>query len=118
MKYIDHEGKERRVSDERFQKLVNSWINEPTWLEFRMKELGLPKEELIINPQSYVIVIGKNGVYGGLRACGINVDKKHPGKFYGGTFNQYGPGPKIRKYFDTPEEAYDYAYNLDLGIQK
>lgn len=25
---------------------------------------------------------------------------------------------KTEKIFDTPEEAYDYAYNLGLGVQK
>ena len=113
MKYIDHEGKERRVSDKRFQEYLNDWCNEPTWLEFRVKKLEYPKEDLIMHPLPYMYVFGKDRVAGGIRWCGL-AGGKNRGKFFGGGYCD----KKTEKIFDTPEEAYDYAYNLDLGVQK
>ena len=110
MKYIDHKGKERRVSDKRFQEYLNKWCNEPKWLEFRMKIFKFPKEDLIMHPESYMIVHGKDGVCGSLRQCGL-AGGKYLGKYYGAYFD-FGPHNET-KYFDTPQEAYDYAYNLE-----
>ena len=110
MKYIDHKGKERRVSDKRFQEYLNDTRNEPTWLEFRVKKFEYPKEDLIMHPESYMLVFGKDGE---IRWCGL-AGGKNRGKFFGGVYCD----EKTEKIFDAAKEAYDYAYKLDLVVQK
>ena len=101
MKYTDHKGKLKRVSDKRFREFASREENEPVWLVFRVKQFGFSKEELIMNPSPRIIFGGK---YGGLRTV-----QQFKGKFHGG---YYSKGNLSDILFDTPEEAYDFAYNL------
>ena len=97
-----HNGKTMKVSEKRFKEFSALEANSPVWLEFRMKMFDrFSKEELIMNPKSEIIFNGKDNT--------LRVVRFFRGKFYGGI---YGKGSYFDNLFDTPQEAYDFAYNL------
>ena len=96
-----HNGKTIRVSEKRFKEFVNREENKPIWLEFRMKMFGFSREELIMNPKSMILFYGKNGM--------LMTVHQFRGRFHGG---KYAEGRLDENLFDTPQEAYDFAYNF------
>lgn len=96
-----HNGKTMKVSEKRFKEFSALEENSPVWLEFRMKMFGYSKEELIMNPSSRILFNGKNGM--------LMTVHQFRGRFHGG---KYAEGRLDENLFDTPQEAYDFAYNL------
>lgn len=96
-----HNGKTMKVSEKKFKEFSEKEVNSPVWLEFRMKMFGFSKEELIMNPQPEIIFYGKDKT--------LRMVYFFRGRFHGGT---YGEGKLSDNLFDTPQEAYDFAYNL------
>lgn len=95
-----HNGKTMKVSEKRFKEFSVLEENSPVWLEFRTKMFGFSKEELIMNPKSYILFNGKDKK---LKEVG-----QYKGRFYGGNYCK----DVFDNLFDTPQEAYDFAYNL------
>ena len=101
MKYKNSRGKEIRVSDKRYKEFCNKKWNTPEWLDFRCKHFPqYCREELIMNPKPYMILIGKDNEH-------YEIWFWEKGCYY---FGEYGTGGKItdRMRFDTPDEAYKY----------
>ncbi len=95
-----HNGKTMKVSEKRFNEYANRKENNPVWLEFRMKMFGFSKEELIMNPEPHMLFHGKDG--------NLKTVYFFKGRFHGGN---YCEGSLSDNLFDTPQEAYDFAYN-------
>lgn len=93
-----HNGKMMKVSEKKFNEFSQRKENNLIWLEFRMKVFGFSKEELIMNPKSYIIFDGKDE-----RLKAVYFSK---GRFYGGNYCD-----RHLREFDTPQEAYEFAYS-------
>lgn len=96
-----HNGKTMKVSEKRFNEYSNREENEEVWLKFRMEQFGFSREELIMHPKSFIIFHGKDDE--------LKTVSQFRGKFHGGN---YAKGRLDENLFDTPQEAYDFAYNL------
>ena len=95
-----HNGKTMKVSEKRFNEYKNREDNNPVWLEFRVKMFGFSMEELIMNPKPYILFYGKDG---NRKKVWFFRGKFHGGNYLGGRLDE--------NLFDTPEEAYSFAYN-------
>lgn len=122
MKYISHTGKVVSVSDKRFNEFKRKEENNDVWLTFRAKQFGYCKEELIMNPASYMLFSA--GMVKGVDGM-LHYPRNEQGKpivdlrtvSYSFRYNQHFAGGYYMgemKRFDTPQEAYDYAVSLPL----
>ncbi len=95
-----HNGKTMNVSQKRFEEYSKKEENEEKWLQFRIKQFGFSREELIMHPKREIVFFEGDS---------IKVVCQFRGKYHGGF---YGCGRLDENLFDTPEEAYQFATNL------
>ena len=100
MKIELHNGKTMNVSQKRFEEYSRMEENNEQWLQFRMMLFGFSREELIMHPNRTVLFHGADGDFKGV--C------LHNGKYSAVCYGKR----QHDQLFDTPEEAYEFAYNM------